>query len=69
VRLTADGTIRNYLFAHEETDLRAMLRNPAVGDEEITQAWRETMWHKRPGHGINDPSFLQPQRTMSTIDG
>jgi GTP 3',8-cyclase len=69
VRLTADGTIRNCLFAHEETDLRAMLRNPAVGDEEIAQAWREAMWHKRPGHGINDPSFLQPQRTMSAIGG
>jgi cyclic pyranopterin phosphate synthase len=27
------------------------------------------MWHKRPGHGINDPSFLQPQRTMSAIGG
>jgi cyclic pyranopterin phosphate synthase len=69
VRLTADGTIRNCLFAHEETDLRAMLRNPAVGDEEIAQAWREAMWHKRPGHGINDQSFLQPQRTMSAIGG
>jgi cyclic pyranopterin phosphate synthase len=24
---------------------------------------------KQPGHGINDPSFLQPDRPMSAIGG
>jgi cyclic pyranopterin phosphate synthase len=24
---------------------------------------------KRPGHGIDDPSFLQPDRPMSAIGG
>jgi cyclic pyranopterin phosphate synthase len=24
---------------------------------------------KRPGHGIDDPSFLQPPRPMSAIGG
>jgi cyclic pyranopterin phosphate synthase len=31
--------------------------------------WRSTTWGKLPGHGINDPSFLQPDRPMSAIGG
>jgi GTP 3',8-cyclase len=27
------------------------------------------MWTKRPGHGIDDDSFLQPARPMSAIGG
>lgn len=67
-RLTADGQIRNCLFARGETDLRGMLRNGG-SDEEIADAWRLAMWQKLPGHGINDPSFLQPDRPMSAIGG
>jgi len=68
VRLTADGQIRNCLFAREESDLRAALRGGA-SDEEIAQRWRAAMWTKRPGHGIDDESFLQPARPMSAIGG
>lgn len=67
-RLTADGQIRNCLFGQEETDLRGLLRSGA-GDEEIAQAWRGAMWAKRAGHGIDDPTFLQPARPMSAIGG
>lgn len=67
-RLTADGQIRNCLFAREEGDLRALLRSGA-DDEQIADAWRAAMWVKRAGHGINDPSFLQPDRPMSAIGG
>jgi cyclic pyranopterin phosphate synthase len=67
-RLTADGQIRNCLFAQGETDLRGMLRTGG-SDEEIADAWRLAMWRKLPGHGINDPSFLQPDRPMSAIGG
>jgi cyclic pyranopterin phosphate synthase len=67
-RLTADGQIRNCLFASGETDLRGLLRCGA-SDEEIAQAWRGDMWAKRPGHGIDDPAFLQPARPMSAIGG
>ena len=67
-RLTADGQIRNCLFSTSETDLRALLRSGA-GDEEIAVAWRGGMWSKLPGHGINDPTFLQPDRPMSSIGG
>jgi len=68
VRLTADGQVRNCLFAREESDLRAALRGGA-SDEEIADRWRSAMWTKRPGHGIDDPSFLQPVRPMSAIGG
>jgi GTP 3',8-cyclase len=67
-RLTADGQIRNCLFARTETDLRAMLRGDA-DDEAIAGAWRVAMWGKQPGHGIDDESFLQPDRPMSAIGG
>ena len=67
-RLTADGQIRNCLFARDESDLRAALRSGAA-DEEIADRWRVAMWGKLPGHGINDPSFLQPTRPMSAIGG
>jgi cyclic pyranopterin phosphate synthase len=68
VRLTADGQIRNCLFAREESDLRAPLRAGAT-DEEIADRWRAAMAAKLPGHGIDDPSFLQPTRPMSAIGG
>jgi cyclic pyranopterin phosphate synthase len=68
VRLTADGQVRNCLFAREESDLRAALRSGAT-DEEIAQRWLIAMRGKRAGHGIDDPTFLQPTRPMSAIGG
>ena len=68
VRLTADGQLRNCLFARSESDLRALLRSGA-SDDDIAARWRATVAAKLPGHGINDPSFLQPDRPMSAIGG
>lgn len=68
VRLTADGQIRNCLFSRTEDDLRTLLRSGA-GDEEIAEQWARAVAVKLPGHGINDPSFLQPDRPMSAIGG
>jgi cyclic pyranopterin phosphate synthase len=68
VRLTADGQVRNCLFAREESDLRALLRGDG-SDEAIAERWRAAVAVKLPGHGINDPSFLQPDRPMSAIGG
>jgi GTP 3',8-cyclase len=68
VRLTADGQIRNCLFARSESDLRSALRSGAA-DAEIADQWRAAVASKLPGHGINDPSFLQPDRPMSAIGG
>ena len=68
VRLTADGQVRNCLFAREESDLRTALRAGA-SDEEVADRWVTAMAGKRAGHGIDDPAFLQPDRPMSAIGG
>ncbi|MFD7432526.1 GTP 3',8-cyclase MoaA [Streptomyces sp. NPDC059818] len=67
-RLTADGQVRTCLFAREETDLRGALRSDAP-DQEIARIWRLAMWGKKAGSGLDDPSFLQPDRPMSAIGG
>lgn len=67
-RLTADGQVRTCLFATEESDLRAALRSGAP-DEEIARLWKVAMWGKKAGSGLDDPSFLQPDRPMSAIGG
>jgi len=73
VRLTSDGQIRNCLFSMAETDLRATLRNADLSDEakreSISKAFRSTVLAKLPGHGINEPNFIQPVRPMSAIGG
>jgi GTP 3',8-cyclase len=68
VRLTADGQLRNCLFAREESDLRVPLRTGA-DDAEIAVRWQAAIAGKRAGHGIDDPTFLQPDRPMSAIGG
>lgn len=68
IRLTADGQLRNCLFATAENDLRTPLRAGA-SDDELTVQWKRCIAAKLPGHGINDPGFLQPARPMSAIGG
>ena len=68
VRLTADGQVRNCLFARDESNLRDPMRRGA-SDGELATAWRRAVAAKLPGHGINDPGFLQPSRPMSAIGG
>jgi len=68
VRLTADGQIRNCLFAQDESNLRDPMRAGA-DDEELTEMWIRAVAAKLPGHGINEPGFLQPARPMSAIGG
>jgi cyclic pyranopterin phosphate synthase len=68
VRLTADGQIRNCLFARDESNLRDPMRAGA-SDAELAALWRQAVAAKLPGHGINEPGFLQPARPMSAIGG
>ena len=67
-RLTADGQIRNCLFAREESDLRTAMREGAT-DAGAGRPLADRHPGKLPGHGIDDPSFLQPARPMSAIGG
>lgn len=73
VRLTSDGQIRACLFSMTETDVRAILRNSDLSEEQkraaLVKAFHSTIKAKLPGHGINDPSFIQPTRPMSAIGG
>ena len=68
LRLTADGQLRSCLFAAGESDLRGPLRSGA-SDEELAGIIRTCLAGKLPGHGINEPGFLQPPRPMSAIGG
>jgi len=68
VRLTADGQVRNCLFARTESNLRDPMRSGA-SDEELAGIWQRAVAAKLPGHGINEPGFLQPARPMSAIGG
>jgi cyclic pyranopterin phosphate synthase len=68
VRLTADGQVRDCLFARSESDLRTPLRAGA-SDADLAARWVTAMAGKRAGHGIDDLGFLQPDRPMSAIGG
>ncbi|MGL5930747.1 MAG: GTP 3',8-cyclase MoaA [Dermatophilaceae bacterium] len=68
VRLTADGQLRNCLFARHEVDLRGPLREGAT-DAQLAELVVAEMWAKKAGHGIDGPDFLQPDRPMSSIGG
>ena len=68
IRLTADGKLRTCLFSMTETDLRDPLRAGAT-DAELERLIREAVWRKELKHRINQPGFVQPERTMSAIGG
>jgi cyclic pyranopterin phosphate synthase len=72
IRITSDGQLRSCLFSMTETDLRSILRSD-MSQSEKTEAliskFQSTVKAKLPGHGINDPSFIQPIRPMSAIGG
>lgn len=68
LRLTAEGQVRNCLFSTTEWDVRELLRRGA-SDAEIATCVRAAVLAKKPGHGIDSPDFLQPQRAMYQIGG
>lgn len=68
LRLTADGQLRNCLFATDEYSLLSELRGGAA-DDEIDRVLRACVAGKRAGHAIDDPGFLQPARGMNAIGG
>jgi cyclic pyranopterin phosphate synthase len=68
IRLTSDGKLRNCLFSLEETDIRALLRTGAGGNE-IAAAVQQSVAAKWEGHEINTARFIQPERLMHSIGG
>lgn len=68
LRLTAEGQLRNCLFSTDEWDARALLRGGG-SDDELSALLRDCVWRKKPGHGIDSPEFLRPERAMYQIGG
>ncbi|MFM7755623.1 MAG: GTP 3',8-cyclase MoaA [Actinomycetota bacterium] len=68
VRLTADGQFRTCLFATDEFDLRALMRNGA-DDDALAAEIERAVGTKWAGHQINQVNFVRPNRSMSQIGG
>src|SRR4051812_21740761 len=68
IRLTADGRLRTCLFSLNETDLRGPLRAGA-SDDDLEEIVRAAIHRKELKHRVNEPGFIQPERTMSAIGG
>jgi cyclic pyranopterin phosphate synthase len=68
VRLTADGKLRNCLFALDEVDVKGLLRNGGETSA-IADVIRQNVLAKWEGHEINTARFVKPGRTMHTIGG
>ncbi len=68
IRITADGSIRNCLFAHDEVPLRDLMRGGAT-DHELLAEIRRCVAAKKAGHGIDSDGFLPPERPMYAIGG
>ena len=68
LRLTAEGRIRNCLFSIEEWDARAVLRGDG-SDADLAALIRSSIHAKKPGHGIDSPEFIRPERAMYQIGG
>jgi cyclic pyranopterin phosphate synthase len=69
VRLTAEGRLRNCLFALDETDVKPLLRTATPDDAALAEALRRSVWAKWEGHEINTAKFVKPDRTMHAIGG
>ena len=69
IRLTADGKIRTCLFSHNEHDLKSILRHNSYSNETLTDRLKQIVLRKEKGHRINQPDYVQPERTMSLIGG
>lgn len=68
IRLTADGAVRNCLFAQQETPLRDLMRGGASDDALLAEIER-CVAAKAAAHGIHHSDFAPPQRPMYAIGG
>jgi cyclic pyranopterin phosphate synthase len=68
IRLTADGKLRNCLFAIQEADVKTLLRGGAP-DAAVAEVIRRNVLDKWEGHEINTSRFIKPLRTMHAIGG
>lgn len=69
LRLTADGKLRNCLFALDEIDARPPLRADPIDADALRQCVRDSVARKWAGHRFNDADYRKPGRTMHLIGG
>ncbi len=68
IRLTAEGQIRNCLFALDHVDIKALLRGGA-DDDDVLAAVAGEVERKWAGHAIGQVHFLRPSKSMSQLGG
>jgi GTP 3',8-cyclase len=68
VRITAEGMFRTCLFATDEFDLRAVVRNGGT-DDDLAELIERAVGQKWAGHLIGNVNFIRPKRSMSQIGG
>jgi cyclic pyranopterin phosphate synthase len=68
LRLTAEGKLRNCLFALDEVDVKPLLRG-SPDDARLAELIRKNVRDKWEGHEINTSRFIKPLRTMHAIGG
>jgi cyclic pyranopterin phosphate synthase len=68
IRITAEGQAHNCLFSDVAWDVRAILRSGG-SDAEVVRLVRSCVAAKKPGHAMDDPQFVRPQRAMFQIGG
>jgi cyclic pyranopterin phosphate synthase len=68
LRLTAEGKLRNCLFALDELDAKPLLR-PMTDADGLADLIRRSVAAKGEGHEINSAKFVKPGRTMHAIGG
>lgn len=68
VRLSAEGAMRNCLFALDEIDLREVMRSGGT-DDELASNIERCVGAKWVGHQVGSVTFVQPPRSMSQIGG
>lgn len=74
IRVTAEGKLRTCLFALDEFDLRAVLRDEATADlqtvdDHLAAEIERAVGTKWAGHRIGQVDFVRPARSMSQIGG
>ncbi|MFG0262649.1 MAG: GTP 3',8-cyclase MoaA, partial [Novipirellula sp. JB048] len=68
LRITADGSLRNCLFARDETPIRDLIRQ-GLSDDDLLNVIRACVWQKKPSHGMDAAGFSPPERAMYSIGG
>lgn len=68
IRLTAEGQIRNCLFALGHVDLRTIIRGGGT-DDDLVAAVAGEVDRKWAGHAIGQVHFLRPSKSMSQLGG